>query len=137
MLGAYTSGRLAGRVDMLRAVAIGYGSMALAVAFNLTQAYGFPGHAALVVAPITLYAFGNALAAPSLSLLALEYFPQNRGLASAAQGFMHTASNAIVAGALVPLVAHAVPAMATAMMALHAASLLLWLGWLRATRAKT
>ncbi|MGE0081544.1 MAG: multidrug effflux MFS transporter [Thiohalomonadaceae bacterium] len=137
MLGAYTSGRLAGRVDTLRVVAIGYGSMVLAVVFNLVQAYGFPGHAALVVAPITLYAFGNALAAPSLSLLALEYFPYNRGMASAAQGFMHTASNAAVAGVLVPVVAHAVPAMAKGMTALHAASLLLWLGWLRATRAKT
>ena len=137
MLGSYTSGRAAGRMDMLRVVGIGYGAMALAVMFNLIQAHGFPGHAALVVAPITFYAFGNALAAPSLSLLALEYFPQNRGMASAAQGFVHTASNAAVAGVLVPVVAHAVPKMALGMMSLHLASLLLWLGWLRATRAKT
>jgi DHA1 family bicyclomycin/chloramphenicol resistance-like MFS transporter len=137
MLGAFISGRLAGRTDMLRSVALGYGFMAMAVLFNLTQAHIFPGHPALVVAPITLYAFGNAVAVPSLSLLALEYFPHNRGMASAAQGFVHTASNAAVAGALVPLVSHTIPGMAFGMMALHVTSLILWLGWLRATRAET
>lgn len=128
--GSWLSGRLAGRVDMVRAIGAGYALMAVAVACNLAQAWWLPGHPSLVVAPIAVYAFGNALAVPSLSLIALEYFPHNRGTASSVQGFLHTGSNALVAGALVPLVAHAVTGMAAGMAALHVTSLALWLAWL-------
>lgn len=137
MLGSYVSGRLAGHVDALRTIAIGYGSMLLAAILNVAQAYALPGHPVLVVAPVALYAFGNALAAPSLSLLAFEYFPKDRGTASAAQGFMQTVSPAVVSGILVAAVIHSVPATANSMLALLAASLSLWLGWLWVSRAKT
>jgi DHA1 family bicyclomycin/chloramphenicol resistance-like MFS transporter len=130
MAGSFLSGRLAGKVDMVRAAGAGYALMMVAVVFNLAQAWSLPGHPALVVAPVALYAFGNALAVPSLSLIALEYFPYNRGTASSVQGFVHTGSNALVAGALVPLVVYAVTGMALAMALLSALSLALWFGWL-------
>jgi DHA1 family bicyclomycin/chloramphenicol resistance-like MFS transporter len=132
MLGSFTSARLAGRVDMVRFASFGYLCMAAAVLFNLGQSYWLPGHAALVVAPVAIYAFGNALTVPTLSILALDYFPQNRGMASSAQGFLHTGGNALVAGALVPLVAHTLAGMAIGMTVLYVTSLALWLGWLRA-----
>jgi DHA1 family bicyclomycin/chloramphenicol resistance-like MFS transporter len=130
MAGSFLSGRLAGKVDMVRAAGAGYALMMVAVVFNLAQAWWLPNHPALVVAPVALYAFGNALAVPSLSLMALEYFPYNRGTASSVQGFVHTGSNALVAGALVPLVVYAVTGMALAMAVLSALSLALWVGWL-------
>jgi len=56
--------------------------------------------------PPALYAGGMALSMPNLTLMALDLFPAHRGLASALQGFTHTASNALVAGLVVPWLAH-------------------------------
>ncbi|VAY88890.1 hypothetical protein CARN8_4300001 [mine drainage metagenome] len=44
-----------------------------------------------------------SLAMPSITLLALDLFPQHRGLVSSMQGFVQTLLNAIVAGAISPL----------------------------------
>jgi len=134
MLGSFISGRLAGRIDMLRSAGIGFAFMAFAVLFNLGQALWLPLQGWLAVLPVAVYAFGNALTVPSLSLLALDYFPYNRGMASAVQGFIHTGGNALVAGALVPMVAYAVSGMALGQAALYLCALSLWLAWLWAAR---
>jgi DHA1 family bicyclomycin/chloramphenicol resistance-like MFS transporter len=77
--------------------------MAIAVALNL----GFHAlHEAALpwsVAPLALYVVGNALAAPSLTLMALDLMPQNRGLAASCQGFVQTGGNALVAALVAPL----------------------------------
>ncbi len=103
LLGARWASRVAGRWGNLRTIGIAYGVMAAAVALNL----GFHAwHEAALpwsVVPLALYVVGNALAAPSLTLMALDLMPESRGLAASCQGFVQTAGNAAVAALVAPL----------------------------------
>lgn len=103
LLGARWAARVAGRWGNFRTIGVAYGVMAMAVALNL----GFHAlHEAALpwsVAPLALYVVGNALAAPSLTLMALDLMPQNRGLAASCQGFVQTGGNALVAALVAPL----------------------------------
>jgi DHA1 family bicyclomycin/chloramphenicol resistance-like MFS transporter len=65
-----------------------------------------------VVGPVLLYAFAVALSMPSLTVMALDCFPHNRGMASAVQAFVQMNLNALIAAVAVPLVAPSVLAFA-------------------------
>lgn len=105
MLGAFTSGRMAGRVSATRMVTIGFSVIAVAMALNL-------GYNALVdvprvpwaVLPMLLNAFGIALVFPALTLAILDMYPRQRGAASSLQAFISLSFNAVLAGVLSPLV---------------------------------
>jgi DHA1 family bicyclomycin/chloramphenicol resistance-like MFS transporter len=103
MGGAYISGRIAGRRSHEQGVAMGFrimlGAAGIGAAINLTVTPTLIS----TVAPLALYACGMALALPNLTLLSLELFPRNRGLASAVQSFIHTGGSALAAGLVVPL----------------------------------
>ena len=103
LFGARWAALVAGRWGNFRTIGVAYGVMAAAVALNL----GFHAwHEAALpwsVAPLALYVVGNALAAPSLTLMALDLMPENRGLAASCQGFVQTAGNAAVAAVVAPL----------------------------------
>lgn len=105
MLGAFISGRIAGRYTHAQAVKAGFGIMLCAGTINLSANLLFAPSVVTVVLPATLYASGMSLAMPNLTLLAIDLMPRNRGLASALQGFVHTIMAAAVAGLLAPLVA--------------------------------
>jgi len=105
MAGSILSGRLAGRVTHAHCVDLGYGLMLAAAGLNVALALTAATGLATVIVPPVLYAAGMALAMPNLSLMAIDLFPAHRGLASALQGFTHTASNAVVAGLVVPMLA--------------------------------
>ncbi|MCB1908574.1 MAG: multidrug effflux MFS transporter [Rhodocyclaceae bacterium] len=104
VIGSMVSGRMAGRWSQRRAIASGYLVMGGAVAINLTVSSALPPVLpwSLVFAPI--YTFGMALAMPALTLMALDCFPLRRGLAASCQGFLQMGLNALVAGALAPMV---------------------------------
>jgi DHA1 family bicyclomycin/chloramphenicol resistance-like MFS transporter len=55
------------------------------------------------VLPIALYNVGQAIAMPTLSLLALDLFPKSRGMVSSCQGFAQSLTNTLAAGLVVPL----------------------------------
>jgi DHA1 family bicyclomycin/chloramphenicol resistance-like MFS transporter len=55
------------------------------------------------VLPILLYNFGNSLVIPSLTLLALDEFPEQRGLAASCQMFLQSMCNVLLAGVIAPL----------------------------------
>jgi DHA1 family bicyclomycin/chloramphenicol resistance-like MFS transporter len=127
MVGAYVSGRIAGRVDGRRQTVIGFaccGAAAVAnVAYNLLQPEPSVPWAVL---PMMLNSFGIALVFPILTLAILDMYPRQRGSASSLQAFTGLVSNAVIAGALSPLLSHS---------ALHLAlgaavfSLLGWVFW--------
>ncbi|WP_041453328.1 multidrug effflux MFS transporter [Anaeromyxobacter dehalogenans] len=103
MIGNWASGALAGRMTNQRTVAWGFGAMAVAalanVLFHALHAPALPWS----VLPLVGYVLGTSLAMPSLTLMALDLFPERRGMASSCQAFMQTAGNALVAAALAPL----------------------------------
>jgi DHA1 family bicyclomycin/chloramphenicol resistance-like MFS transporter len=105
-LGAFLSGRLAGRFSPYSTVTIGYAIIFIGVAFNLIYCATVPASVPWSVIPIMVYAFGMSLAMPSITLLALELFPLNRGLASSLLGFEHSLLSGIVAGVVVPFLSH-------------------------------
>ena len=79
-----------------------------------------------VVAPLAIYVLGMAVCIPNISLMALDCFPRNRGMASAMQSFVQMAFTALVVGAVVPLVVFTLPAMTIAMAGLCLLGTILW-----------
>ena len=106
ILGAFVSGRSAGRVTGVRLANIGFFFCALSAAFNI--AYNLwvgegPQHLPWAVLPTVLSAFGIALVFPILTIAILDMYPTMRGTASSMQAFVGLLSNALIAGLLSPM----------------------------------
>ncbi|HEU0152153.1 MAG TPA: multidrug effflux MFS transporter [Arenimonas sp.] len=107
MLGAFASGRAAGRMSGRRLVEWGFLCCGVAAAYNigynaLTESPSLPW----AVLPTALGAFGIALVFPIVTLSILDMYPRQRGSASSMQAFVGLVSNAAIAGLLSPLVSH-------------------------------
>jgi MFS transporter, DHA1 family, multidrug resistance protein len=107
MLGAWVSGRAAGRISGMRLANIGFACCGVAALSNigynlLVDAPSVPW----AVLPMSLNAFGIALVFPIATLAILDMYPRQRGSASSLQAFASLVSNAIIAGALSPLLSH-------------------------------
>lgn len=103
-IGAYASGRAAGRMAGPRAVKIGYLCIGVAALYNVAyNAMAVEMTVPWAVLPMTLSAFGVALIFPILSLAILDMYPRHRGSASSMQAFSTLVTNAIIAGVLSPL----------------------------------
>jgi DHA1 family bicyclomycin/chloramphenicol resistance-like MFS transporter len=133
MSGAYASGRLAGRLSPRRTIGLAYTIMFAAAVLNVT--YSVLAEPALPwsVAPIMIYTVGMALAMPSLTLLALDLFPENRGLTASLIGFSHSFVSGIAAGVIAPMLSHSDLALAAGMAAFALAG---WCAWTLHVRGK-
>ena len=131
MIGAYLSGRLAGRMSPPRTVAAGFAVLALAVAINIGYHAFFPPALPWSVVPVVVYAVGMALSGPSIQLLVLDLFPQNRGLASSLQGFTHSCCTALTAGLFASLLSVSGLVLALGQGAMMALAWLTWVGYRR------
>ncbi len=125
VLGAFVSGRAAGRIRGERLIAIGFAVSAVASLFNLgynawTEAPQLPW----AVIPMCLNAFGIALVFPIITLSLLDMYPRQRGAASSLQAFTSLVLNAVLAGALSPMLSH------DPMLLAIAAATFVALGWL-------
>lgn len=102
MLGAFASGRLAGRATAGWTVNLGYTAMIAASLLNLAVAFVLPQpRVPWSVLPIGLHAVGMSLSFPTLTLLLLDRFPAHRGGVSSMQAFVSLVFNALLAGAIV------------------------------------
>lgn len=129
MLGAYFSGRLAGRVDGSRLAAIGFVVCGLAVAMNLGyNLLAAAPRAPWAVLPLMVNAFGVALVFPVLSLAMLDMYPRRRGAASSMHAFISLGFNAVVAGLISAWVSYAALPLAATAAVLSALAFLLWRG---------
>jgi DHA1 family bicyclomycin/chloramphenicol resistance-like MFS transporter len=107
MLGAFVSGRTAGRVSGRRQCEIGFACCGIAVVVNVV--YNLVVAAPSVpwaVLPMMLNAFGIGLVFPILTLAILDMYPRQRGAASSLQAFTSLVFNAVVAGVLSPWLSH-------------------------------
>jgi DHA1 family bicyclomycin/chloramphenicol resistance-like MFS transporter len=134
MIGAYLSGRIAGRISPLRTIRIGYSVLAFAVLMNLAVSYFLAPRVEWNVLPIFVYTIGSSLIMPSVTLLLLDLSPTMRGMTSSLQGFVQFALGAVVAGSIAPLLASALVALAWGMAAFTGASFALWLLYQRHAR---
>jgi len=133
IFGAFLSGRLAGRVTAQATVKLAFMLLMAAAVLNLLYNLMFTPSLPWAVLPVTLYGMGMSLAMPTISLLALDLYPLNRGLVSSMQGFAQTMLNAAVAGLVSPFLSFSVVALAAGM---GTFLLLGWLAWMSYLRVK-
>lgn len=132
ILGSRVSNWLSRRATALRTVTWGLAFSGLAVAYNLAQSLWFMSGTESIwwtVSPITLYAMGLATAMPALNLMALDYIPAQRGLASALQGFMQMALAGLVSAFVVARLSAHLTWLAAGMLCLWGVAALIWVLW--------
>lgn len=102
MSGSWLSGRLAGKITPGQTIACGYLVMTGAVIANIGVNLALPPGLPWSVLPLIVYTLGMSLAMPSLTLLALDPFPAQRGLAASCQTFFQSGFNSLAAALLAP-----------------------------------
>ncbi|MCL2524993.1 MAG: multidrug effflux MFS transporter [Betaproteobacteria bacterium] len=103
LCGSWLSSRLAGKLSPAKTIALGYALMAIAAALNLAINLTLPPGLPWSVTPLLVYTTGMALTMPCLTLLALDPFPAQRGLAASCQTFLQSVFNSLAAALVVPL----------------------------------
>jgi DHA1 family bicyclomycin/chloramphenicol resistance-like MFS transporter len=127
MMGAWLSGRMAGRLPAKQQIRYGFSVMLLVSVVNVTANFVWVPQASWAMFPIALFAFGWALMVPVVTLLVLDLYPERRGLASSLQAFVGSTANGIVAGVVAPLVMHSTRALAVTSLGMLGVGLLAWL----------
>ena len=104
ILGAFLSGRSAGKISGVRLANIGFFFCGLSALVNIVYNFAVPvPQLPWAVLPTVLSAFGIALVFPILTIAILDMYPHMRGTASSMQAFVGLLSNALIAGVLSPL----------------------------------
>jgi DHA1 family bicyclomycin/chloramphenicol resistance-like MFS transporter len=103
MGGSWLSGRLAGKRSLEQTISLGYLLMVSAAIFNVSLNLALPPGLPWSIMPIFVYTLGMSLAMPCLTILALDPFPAQRGLAASCQTFFQSGSNSFAAALIVPL----------------------------------
>lgn len=127
MMGAWLSGRMAGRLPAKQQIRYGFSVMLLVSMVNVTANFVWVPQASWAMFPIALFAFGWALMVPVVTLLVLDLYPERRGMASSLQAFVGSTANGIVAGVVAPLVMHSTRALAVTSLGMLGVGLLAWL----------
>jgi DHA1 family bicyclomycin/chloramphenicol resistance-like MFS transporter len=133
MLGSLLTGRLAGRVRqgvfVLAGFLVSLAGSAFAVVYQ-----GLAGTPATLwtVLPVGAISLGVSLVFPILTIAMLDLRPRERGTVSSFQSFLSTCANALVAGALSPIVSGSLTTLAVVAGALTAIAMALW-AWHRRT----
>lgn len=133
ILGAFLSGKVAGRITPKATVTFAYILLISAASLNLLYNSMFGPTWPWAVLPLMLYSTGMSLAMPSITLLALDLYPNNRGLAASLQGFAQTMLNAVVAGLVSPFLSVSGVALAAGMVFFLAIGGVAWLSIVRSS----
>ncbi|QDQ28122.1 multidrug effflux MFS transporter [Chitinimonas arctica] len=127
MLGAYFSGRRAGRHTPASNVQLAYRVMLTAGLINVAYCLFAPSFVwPWAVIPVMVSGAGISLAFPTLTLLLLDLYPQERGTASSLQAFIQLMLSAVVAGLLSPWLAQQPVWLAAGAVGFSALGLLAW-----------
>ena len=103
IIGSFISGRLAHRWTKIRTIFTGFSIMSLGVVLNIILMLFLEISTFNIVAPLVVYVLGVAIIIPAITIMALDFFPKNRGSAASMQGFFQMLVSACVAGIAVPL----------------------------------
>lgn len=126
MSGSAVAARLAPRVAATRLIGAGYLIMAVAAVANVAYNFLFQAAVPWAVLPLLLYAFGLALATPAITVMLLDLFPENRGLAASLQSFVQMLMFALVSGLVAPLLFDSAFRLACGVLAAFVLSLVCW-----------
>jgi DHA1 family bicyclomycin/chloramphenicol resistance-like MFS transporter len=130
MLGAWLSGRLAGRIKPKHQIRRGFiimiGTSLANVAMNLLAT----PHPFWAMLTVSIFSFGWALMVPVVTLLVLDLVPERRGMASSVQAFIGSMANGLVAGVIAPLVMHSAQALALTSLGMLGIGVVAWI-WVK------
>ena len=130
MLGAWMSGRLAGRIkpkyQIRRGFLIMLGTSLANVAMNLLS----EPHPFWALLTVSIFSFGWALMVPVVTLMVLDLVPERRGMASSVQAFIGSMANGIVAGVIAPLVMHSAVGLALTSLGMLSIGIVAWV-WVK------
>ena len=127
LVGAWASGRAAGRFDARTMVRTGFACCLLATVVNAAYAGLAPAPVyPWAVLPLLGLSFGVALVFPQLMLQILDLYPAQRGSASSMQAFLSLLFQAGVAGLLSPLLSARPSRLALAALAMSVIAYGLW-----------
>lgn len=128
LFGAFAAHRVAGRMTAARSVLLGHAVMLVATLLNIGVSLCLPVGIPWSLLGLPLFGLGLMLTQPGLQLLALDCFPERRGLASSGYITVQQAGNALSAALLVPLLLGSTLSLALGMAALQYLGLLaFWL----------
>jgi MFS transporter, DHA1 family, multidrug resistance protein len=96
IIGAAISGRFAGKISGRQTIFAGYVVMAIAAVGNVLLCLLLPPSVPWSLVPVFVYVIGMSIASPSMTLLTLDLFPEQRGLAASCQGFISLSANSVV-----------------------------------------
>jgi len=131
ILGAYLSGKVAGRFSTAKTVRYGYLTMLLATMLNVAYNAFLPPAMPWVILPIMLYTVGMSFAMPSITILTLDLFPKMRGMVASLQGFVQTMVMTFVSGVVAPLLGNSGLKMALGVLAFLTVGFLAWFFYAR------
>ena len=127
VVGSALSAKFAHRYSQKQLIWIGYGLMLVGAAGNVGYNMVFAAAVPWAVLPLFLYSFALAISMPPMTLIALNHFPNNSGLASSMQSFIQMLLFALVSGLVAPLLFDSALKLAYGVMAGLVISLLCWL----------
>jgi DHA1 family bicyclomycin/chloramphenicol resistance-like MFS transporter len=130
MGGAFTSGRLAGRIKPKHQVKYGFFIMLLISLVNVAYNLLFTAAVPWAFVPIGIFSFGWAMMVPVVTLMVLDLVPERRGMASSLQAFVGSMANALVAGVIAPLVMHSAEALAVTSLLMMSIGVFAWI-WVK------
>ena len=127
MGGAWSSGRLAGRISPRTQIRYGFSIMLAVSIVNVAANFLFTPTVGWALLPIAAFSFGWALMVPVVTLLVLDLAPERRGMASSLQAVIGSTANGFVAGGIAPLVMHSTRALAVTSFAMMGIGLVAWI----------
>lgn len=130
MTGSFLSGRLAGRLSPRNTIWLGFALMALGAAYNNLFYIWFSPQLPWSVVHQVVYAVGMSLAMPSVTIMLLDLFPRNRGMAASLQACLQSLITAFVAAIAAPLFSGSAAQLALGGLLFSLAGLALWLVYL-------
>ena len=130
MLGAWLSGRLAGRIKPKHQIRHGFIIMLATSVVNVAMNLLSTPHPVWAMLTVSIFSFGWALMVPVVTLLVLDLVPERRGMASSVQAFIGSMANGLVAGVIAPLVMHSAVALALTSIGMLGIGVVAWL-WVK------
>jgi len=126
ILGSALSARLAHRWRIESTIKLALMIMILGALLNVMQSLYLNTMISTSVIPLVLYSCGTGMAMPAITVMALDCFPNNRGTASAMQGFIQMTANALIASIAVSLLSFQASHFALGQALLLSVALLFW-----------
>lgn len=127
VVGSAVSGKVAHKYSQTRLVWLSFAGMAVAALVNVAYTYFFVAAIPWAVLPLFFYSLALAVAMPPLTLLAMNLFPNNSGLAASMQSFIQMTLFALISGLVAPLLFDSAFKLACGVLGCLLVSLVAWL----------